>query len=100
MRRNVLIILGVVALVYGALAIALDSATLRLSSGKAGSALSPACLPATLDHSAALGTTGVDVSPAPETDSANPHTQVSFLGVPAAEIREVEVVGAHSGRGS
>ncbi|HEY2180111.1 MAG TPA: arylsulfotransferase family protein [Solirubrobacteraceae bacterium] len=98
MRRNVLIILGVVALVYGALAIALDSATLRLSSGKAAGALSPACLPATLDHNAALGESGVDVSPAPGTDSANPHTQVSFLGVPAGGIREVSVVGAHSGR--
>jgi len=98
MRRNVLIILGVVALVYGALAIALDSAILRLSSGKGAVALSPACLPATLDHSAALGATGVDVSPAPDTDTANPHTQVSFLGVPADEIREVAVVGAHSGR--
>jgi len=65
MRRNVLIILGVVALVYGALAIALDSASLRLASGKGAAALSPACLPTTLDHSAALGTTGVDVSPAP-----------------------------------
>jgi hypothetical protein len=98
MRRNVLIILGVVALVYGALAIALDSASLRLASGKPAAALSPACLPTTLDHSAALGTTGVDVSPAPETDTANPHSQVSFLGVPAGAIREVSVVGAHSGR--
>jgi hypothetical protein len=98
MRRNALIILGVVALVYGALAIALDSASLRLSSGRAAGALSPACLSANLDHSAALGATGVDVSPAPETDSANPHTQVSFLGAPADQIREVVVVGARSGR--
>jgi hypothetical protein len=98
MRRNALIILGVVALVYGALAIALDSASLRLSSGRAAGALSPACLSANLDHSAALGATGVDVSPAPETDSANPHTQVSFLGVPADQIRDVSVVGARSGR--
>jgi hypothetical protein len=98
MRRNVLIILGVVALVYAALAIALDSATLRLSSGKAAVALSPACLPATLDHSATLGAAGVDVSPAPETDTANPRSQISFRGVRAGAIREVAVAGAKSGR--
>src|SRR3954447_22343609 len=83
MRRNVLIILGVVALVYGALAIALDSATLQLSAGKGAGALSPACLSATLDHSAALGATGIDVSPAPDSGAANPRTQISFLGAPA-----------------
>jgi hypothetical protein len=58
---------------------------------------SPACLPATLNHSAKLEGATVDVSPAPETDTANPHTQISFLGVPAAEIREVSVVGQRSG---
>ena len=61
------------------------------------SAASPACLPATLNHSAALAGTTVDVSPAPETGSANPRTQISFLGTPVADIRDVSVVGSHSG---
>jgi Arylsulfotransferase (ASST) len=61
------------------------------------SGVSPSCLPATLDHSAKLAGLSVDVSPAPETDSANPHTQISFLGVPAAEIHEVSVAGQRSG---
>ena len=60
-------------------------------------AASPSCLPATLEHTAALAGTGVEVSPAPGTGTANPHTQVSFLGVPASEIREVSVVGGRSG---
>ena len=63
----------------------------------ASTASSPTCLPATLNHNAKLRGQPVDVSPAPETGAANPHTQISFLGVPAARIRDVSVVGAHSG---
>jgi hypothetical protein len=98
MRRNLLIILGGAVLLWGALAIVLGSASLRLESGTSESkAVSPACLPATLQHTAGLAGTGVVVSPAPETDTANPHTQISFRGVPAARIRQVSVVGQQSG---
>jgi len=98
MRRNLLIILGAVALVWGVLAIVLGSASLRLQSGSnASGGLSPACLPATLQQTSALPGTRVDVSPAPQTSSANPHTQISFRGVPASEIREVSAVGQRSG---
>ena len=101
MRRYGLIILGIAALAWGVSAIALDSPSLTLLSGSstttASGGLSPACLPATLDRTAALRCTGVDVSPAPGSGTANPHTQISFLGVPAAEIRAVSVTGAHSG---
>jgi hypothetical protein len=51
--------------------------------------------PATLD-----GT--VTVSPLPGSRDASPQTQISFLGVPAAELSDVSVVGsrtgAHAGR--
>jgi Arylsulfotransferase (ASST) len=98
MRRNVLIVLGLAALAYGVLAIALGSASLKLSSGSsARRALSPPCLPARLGHTAALAGTNVDVSPAPESEAANPSTQISFLGAPASEIRELSVVGGRSG---
>jgi Arylsulfotransferase (ASST) len=96
-----LIILGVAVLAWGVLAIVLGSPSLRLLSGStASSSLSPSCLPATLEHTAALAGTKVDVSPGPETDTANPNTQISFLGVPAAEIRVLSVVGSRSGRHS
>jgi Arylsulfotransferase (ASST) len=101
MRRNVLIILGTAVLAWGVLALALGSPSLKLGAGsRAHSRVSPACLPATLARSAALPGTSVDVSPAPETASANPHTQISFLGLPSAQIREVSVVGQRSGRHS
>jgi arylsulfotransferase ASST len=58
---------------------------------------SPACLPSTLHHSAKLAGLNAYVSPAPGTVTANPHTQISVLGVPAAQIRGVSVVGQHSG---
>ncbi len=100
MRRNVLIVLGIAALAWVVLTVVLGSPSLRLLSGARGTGpggVSPACLPATLGQTAALPGTHVDVSPAPETDTANPNTQISFLGVPAAEIREVSVVGKRSG---
>ncbi len=39
----------------------------------------------------------VTISPLPGTPDASPHTQISFLGAPAGEIRQVSVVGSHSG---
>ncbi len=98
MRRNALIILGFAALAWGVLALALDSASLTLLDDSGSSAkVSPACLPSTLAHSAVLAGTPVSVSPAPETNTANPATQVSFRGVPVAQIRDVSVVGSRSG---
>ncbi len=100
MRRYGLIILGIAALAWGVSALALDSPSLTLLSGSSttvSSGVSPSCLPTAFDRTAALGNTGVDVSPAPGSVTANPHTQISFLGAPAAEIRAVSVTGARSG---
>jgi hypothetical protein len=98
MRRYLLIILAVAALVWGVLAIALGSASLELGSGSGASAsASPACLPASVQHSAVLPGTRLDVSPAPGTNSANPGTQISFLGAPGSSIAEVSVRGDRSG---
>jgi len=60
-------------------------------------AVSPSCLPSTLQHSASLPGTDVAVSPEPETDTANPDTQISFLGTSVANIQQVSVVGSQSG---
>ncbi len=97
MRRIGYIALALVVLTWAVLAIALGSPSLTLLSGASASAASPACLPDTLQHSAALAGTSVDVSPAPESGTANPDTQISFLGAPAAQIRGVSVSGASSG---
>ncbi|HMD52153.1 MAG TPA: hypothetical protein VKG62_05505, partial [Solirubrobacteraceae bacterium] len=58
---------------------------------------SPACLPSSLNHSASLSGTNLDVSPEPGTDTANPDTQISFLGTPVTNIRDVSVHGSSSG---
>lgn len=98
MNRYVYIVLGVAVLAWAVLAIALGSASLKLGSGSsASSAAAPACLPATLGHTATLPGTTVDVSPEPGSGTANPRTQISFLGVPAAQIHSVSVSGAASG---
>jgi hypothetical protein len=98
MKRNGSIVLLVAIAAAGiVVAIVLGGCGQTGSHSSAQSGSSPACLPATLDHSAKLAGLGVDVSPAPETDTANPATQISFLGLPAGRIHVVSVVGEQSG---
>ncbi|MGA2319455.1 MAG: arylsulfotransferase family protein [Solirubrobacteraceae bacterium] len=98
MRRNGYILLLVALVAWVTVAVVLGT---KSGSGAhtviPPSGPSPACLPATLDHPAALKGTTVDVSPAPETDTANPETQISFLGTPVTDIRDVSVEGSRSG---
>ncbi|HTR89841.1 MAG TPA: arylsulfotransferase family protein [Solirubrobacteraceae bacterium] len=96
MSRRVAIVLGALVLAWALAALVVGSPSLKLGASSTPAA-SPACLPASTDHSATLAGTHVDVSPAPETDSANPHTQISFLGAPAADIHVSSVVGERSG---
>jgi hypothetical protein len=72
---------------------ALDKSNSRVSA-------SPACLPSTLEHGAKLAGLPVNVSPAPGTLTANPRTQISFLGAPVGRIHDLSVVGQRSGRHS
>ncbi len=100
MRRFGLIIIAA-ALVWGVLALATGAADLHIGGGSDGAtpvgSAAPDCLPGSIQHSAALPGTRVDVSPAPGTVTANPATQISFLGAPASQIRSVTVVGSDSG---
>jgi hypothetical protein len=66
-------------------------------SSASAAAAAPSCLPANLNPSARLPGTSVDVSPTPGTASADPHTQISFLGAAASQIQSVTVVGSRSG---
>ncbi len=86
-RRAVLIAIALVAV------LALRLGETADSTSKAG----PACTPAHLNTSAALARGAVTVSPAPETMDASFHTQISFLGVPAARLADLDVVGSRSG---
>jgi hypothetical protein len=97
MRRNGYIVLLVAAVAWVTVAVVLGTGKSGARTPLPPSGPSPACLPATLDHSAALAGAGVDVSPAPGTVSANPKTQISFRGLPVTEIEDVTVVGSRSG---
>jgi Arylsulfotransferase (ASST) len=101
MKRNgpIVALVALVALI-AVVVVVLSTGGLGLSGSHSSvpqSGSSPSCLPATLEHSAKLDGLPVDVSPAPETDTANPYTQISFLGVPVTEIHEISVVGRRSG---
>ncbi len=95
MIKAAAIVLAIAALGYGIAALATGSAGLGLESETA-SAAAPECLP---DHpvgSADLD--GLQVSPAPGSVTANPHTTISLLGAPPARISRLTVEGSSSGR--
>ncbi|HLH13154.1 MAG TPA: arylsulfotransferase family protein [Solirubrobacteraceae bacterium] len=101
MRRTGYIVLATAVGAWAVAAIVLDSPDLGLGSGAGASAVSrtsPACLQTTAAQSARLPGTAVEVSPEPQSTTANPDTQISFLGASAADVRDVSVVGARSGR--
>ncbi|HEY2632889.1 MAG TPA: arylsulfotransferase family protein [Solirubrobacteraceae bacterium] len=89
------VLLGAVAAI--AVVVAVTTGALKKNTSVVVVVTSPPCLPSTLDHSAKLAGLPIDVSPAPETGTANPDTQISFLGVPARKIRGVSVTGERSG---
>jgi Arylsulfotransferase (ASST) len=62
----------------------------------AASRSAPSCTPATIDNSAVLSGL-VTVSPMPGSRDASPHTQISFLGVPAAQLTAIRVQGSRTG---
>ncbi len=61
------------------------------------STAAPSCVPPRLDESSALAGGSVTVTPAPDSRDASHLTQISFLGVPGAEITDVSVAGSRSG---
>ena len=81
----------------GALALVASVTLGPAATRSAAARAAPACAPPTLNGSAALAGGAVTVSPAPETIDASYLTQISFLGVPAADITGVAVAGSHSG---
>ena len=90
-RRAALVARGAAVLALGA------GCGLATAARAATSPVAPSCLPKQLNTSAQLAGTRVEVSPAPGSGTADPHTQISFLGAPAGEIRDVAVVGQRSG---
>lgn len=93
-----LLILPLAALAWVVVAVVLGTGSFSGAHSDVGpSGPSPVCLPATLEHNATLPGTKVSVSPAPGTDTANPKTQISFLGTPVTDIQDVSVTGSRSG---
>ncbi len=66
----------------------------RASQGKT---IAPNCVPARLGVSQALAGGAVTVTPTPDSVDASHLAQISFLGVPAAEIANVRVSGSQTG---
>lgn len=79
--------------VLGLLIVALGPVT----SASATDTVAPICAPSTLNESAALAGGAIIVTPAPDTRDASYLTQVSFLGLPVADIADVVVSGSLSG---
>jgi hypothetical protein len=96
--RQGLIVVALAAVAWVAVAIVLGTGSFSGARPVTPpSGVSPACLPSTLEHSARLVGTTLDVSPEPGTDTADVDTQISFLGTPVTGIQDVSVVGSRSG---
>jgi Arylsulfotransferase (ASST) len=88
-------IAGAVALVAGAALAPVAFGT--LAAAPAGAAQSaPTCTPASPNGSALLAGS-VTVSPQPGSRAASAQTQISFLGIPARDLRVLSVVGSRTG---
>ncbi len=98
MRRKRLIIPLVALVAWVAVGVTLGTGAFSGARPPVGpSGPSPTCLPTGVDRSATLPGIAVSVSPAPASVTANPATQVSFLGVAVTDIRSVSVTGSRSG---
>jgi Arylsulfotransferase (ASST) len=95
-KRLIIPLIAVIAWVT--VAIVLGTGTFSGARSTVGpSGPSPVCLPSTLDRTAVLPGTSVAVSPAPQSVTANPATQISFQGTPVSDIQDVSVTGSRSG---
>jgi hypothetical protein len=66
------------------------------SASSAASQTAATCTPVTINNSAVLAGS-VTVSPLPGSRDASPHTQISFLGVPAGKLSAIDVRGSRTG---
>jgi Arylsulfotransferase (ASST) len=98
------VLVGLASLVVlaGIAALVAEAALPPAHTAASSPSLSPSCVPARLNVSAALAGERVTVSPEPDSRDASATTQISFLGVPASELADVSVsgsrTGAHAGR--
>ncbi len=87
--------------VAGTLTALLVASAASLSAGASAAAVSaPACLPKSFATTSKLPGVPVDVTPAPGSGTADPATQISFVGLPIGRIRVISVVGSQSGNHS
>jgi hypothetical protein len=93
----VLLGLGALALLAGIAALVAEAASPPARTATSQPAVSPSCVPAHLNVSAALASERVTVSPEPDSLDASAQTQISFLGVPISELAGVSVSGSRSG---
>jgi len=60
----------------------------------------PRCFPSTLNRSAVLPGTSLEVSPLPDSYDASPRTQISLLGAAPGALSAISVSGSQTGRHS
>jgi hypothetical protein len=97
---TVALVLAVALATLGASALVPASRAASARSRHAPSPVGPDCVPAKLDRTAALAGGALTVSPTPESRDSSSSTQLSMLGVPAADLKDIRVSGSRSGNHS
>jgi hypothetical protein len=85
------------AVLAGIAALVAEAALPQAKTASVPQSVSPSCVPAHLNVSAALAGERVTVSPEPDSMDASATTQISFLGVPGSELADITVKGSRSG---
>jgi hypothetical protein len=88
---------AVVGLALVAIAVAAIAAGGPEASSAASPSNSPQCVPTTLNRSALLPGTSLAVAPLPDSYDASSQTQISMVGAPPSDIRDLRVSGSQSG---
>ncbi len=95
--RRGLVLGGVVVLATSAGALTLGGKRIVAEEAAFRGPAAPRCVPSTLNRTDVLSGTQLRVSPLPDSLDATPHTQISLLGVPGNQLKQVTVSGSATG---
>ena len=95
--RRGLVLGGIVVLATSAGALAFGGRRIVAEEAAFRGPAAPQCAPTTLNRSDLLPGTQLRVSPLPDSLDATQHTQISLLGVPGKQLKQVTVSGSATG---
>ena len=95
--RRGLVLGGILVLATSAGALTLGGRRIVAEEAAFRGPAAPRCVPSALNRTDLLSGTQLRVSPLPDSLDATPHTQISLLGVPGNQLKQITVSGSSTG---